>query len=87
MVRAKFKVTSKTSHMSSVINSDTSDGAPRYIEKEVGTVKLTAVHGEENKEWSVWTPSGEVSMTINNPDAYKQFELGGAYYIDFTLIK
>lgn len=37
-----------------------------------------------NKEWSKWTPSGQIQLTITNPDAYKQFELGKAYYVDFT---
>jgi len=47
-------------------------------------VKLSAVYGEENKPWSQYTPQGEVSMHITNPDAVKRFEVGGFYYVDFT---
>lgn len=38
-----------------------------------------------NKEWSKWTPSGEVNLCITNPDAFKQFELGKVYFVDFNL--
>lgn len=78
-VRAKFKVTGKISHMANVQGDDGT-----YAEKEVGTVKLSAVYGDANKEWSVWTPSGEISMTINNPPVYASFQLGAEYFIDFT---
>ena len=36
-----------------------------------------AIHGEENKEWSKWTPSGEIKMNITNPDV--EFEFGDYY--------
>lgn len=80
MVRAKFKCTHKTSHLQHI---DIGDGKG-YQEVEVGTVKLTAVHGEANKPWSVYTPSGVIEMTINNPAAYEQFKLGQEFFIDFT---
>lgn len=37
-----------------------------------------------NKSWSKWTPSGHLSITITNPDAIDQFEIGKAYYLDFA---
>ncbi|MEK7178560.1 MAG: hypothetical protein AAB721_02820 [Patescibacteria group bacterium] len=37
-----------------------------------------------NTEWSKWTPSGQLQMTITNPAAYEQFQLGKAYYVDLT---
>ncbi len=37
-----------------------------------------------NKSWSKWTPSGQLSITITNPDAIDAFEKGNAYYLDFT---
>lgn len=56
---------------------------------EAVEVKLQPVYGNKdddaNKEWSKWTPSGEVVMTITNPAAYQQFEIGKAYYVDFSL--
>jgi hypothetical protein len=52
------------------------------------TVVLQPVFGgkndEANREWSKWTPSGEVRLCITNPDAYRQFKLGQAYFLDFT---
>jgi hypothetical protein len=79
-VRAKFRCTSK--------NIRTSAG-PFGMATPVDTeeVHLEAVQGEENKEWSKWTPCGQLSMTINNPGALDAFEVGKDYYLDFTQVK
>jgi hypothetical protein len=37
-----------------------------------------------NKIWSKATPQGKIEMTITNPDAVEQFELGKEYFVDFT---
>lgn len=49
-------------------------------------VKLNAVYGngKENESWSKATPSGALEMTITNPEAYKQFEVGKEYFLDFA---
>lgn len=54
------------------------------------TVKLAAAFGtylkglpEGNGDWSKWTPSGDLSITITNPSAIEQFELGGVYKMTF----
>jgi hypothetical protein len=47
-------------------------------------VTLQAVTDDENKSWSKWTPSGQLTMTITNPDAFNQFEVGQTYFLDFT---
>ncbi len=39
---------------------------------------------EENAKFHKYTPSGEVSMTVDNPAASEQFEIGKQYYVDFT---
>ena len=39
---------------------------------------------EENKSFAKYTPSGEIKLGITNPAAFDQFEMGKAYYIDFT---
>lgn len=46
-------------------------------------VQLSPVHGDspENKTWSQYTPSGQLTMTITNPDAYNQFEAGKEYIL------
>lgn len=55
---------------------------------EAVTVTLQPVFGgdddEANREWSKWTPSGEIRLTITNPEAHKQFLLGKTYFVDFT---
>lgn len=50
------------------------------------TVKFGAVvnDSDENKSWSKWTPSGDLTMSITNPDAYEQFEVGKCYFLDFS---
>jgi len=39
----------------------------------------------ENKAFWDATPSGEISMTINNPRAAEFFKPGQEYYIDFSI--
>lgn len=51
-------------------------------------VKLSPVYSDdpesENKKFWDATPSGELTMRINNPAAADFFELGREYYLDFT---
>lgn len=49
-------------------------------------IRFHAVYGngEANKDWSKWTPSGELKMMVTNPAAIEKFELGKEYYLDFT---
>ncbi|UQN10383.1 hypothetical protein [Deinococcus sp. QL22] len=70
--RAKFFCSSVTLH-----SSDPSHGK---------SVKLHPVNSgsEENKEFWKYTPAGEITMTISNPDAAKMFEPGKEFYVDFT---
>jgi len=74
-VRAKMRVTGRHEYTS--------------VAKDAGvtqvTVTMQPVYDEgENSQWSKYTPSGELHLTITNPDAYKQFELGKAYFVDFS---
>ena len=53
-------------------------------------VKLAAAFGTylkglpgDNEAWSKYTPSGEISMTITNPAAVDQFEVGAVYRLTF----
>lgn len=39
---------------------------------------------EEDKRFAKATPSGELSMQVDNPPAAAFFELGKTYYLDFT---
>jgi len=38
----------------------------------------------ENASWSKYTPNGKMEMTVTNPAAIAAFEMGKAYYLDFT---
>jgi hypothetical protein len=66
------------------------DGEPLSIPFDQPTVKLSAVVGapedKDNENAAFWsaTPSGQITMTISNPDAAELFELGESYYVDFT---
>jgi len=39
---------------------------------------------EENKSFSMYTPSGSIKLHITNPDALGFFEAGEEYYITFS---
>ena len=51
-----------------------------------GAVTLEAVinGSEENKSFFEFTPSGLISLGILNEEAFKNFEVGQEYYVDFT---
>jgi hypothetical protein len=68
-VVAKFYVASITEHASS---------------KGQKQIALSPVsRGEENKEWSKWTPNGRIELNILNEKAAEQFVLGEEYLITF----
>ena len=37
-----------------------------------------------NAEWSKYTPSGEMNLTITNEACFDKFEVGKAYYVDIS---
>ncbi len=49
-------------------------------------VKLTPVvsGSKENESFSMYTPTGEISMHITNPSAIGFFEAGKEYYVQFS---
>lgn len=58
------------------------------LEKEEGpkfseTVKFSAVYDDEgpNKEWAMWTPSGTLELTIDNPPAQGVFNPGEEVFV------
>lgn len=38
----------------------------------------------ENASFSKYTPSGQISMSITNPNAFGFFAQGAEFYVDFT---
>ena len=72
MVRGKFVVT-KIAQMS--------------WSKDAREVTLAATYDqqtEENRRFSKATPSGSITMTIDNPPASDYFTLGKTVYVDFS---
>lgn len=51
--------------------------------KKVRLTPVTGVDGEDKMFWK-YTPSGELTMTIDNPPASDMFVPGQTYYLDFT---
>jgi len=51
-------------------------GAPGYARPAplVEVDLIPATRGEENKQWASATPSGQIKMTIGNPEAAAWFE-------------
>jgi len=74
-VRAKFKCVNKR------------------VEEQNGVdivhLMFQASYGEglDNKDWSKWTPSGNLQMSITNPGAFEWFQAGVEYYLDFTAVE
>jgi hypothetical protein len=53
-------------------------------QKDCKQITLSPVsRGEENKEWSKYTPSGNITLGILNEAASAQFLLGEEYLITF----
>lgn len=75
MVRAKCKVVTITKRTSA------HGQAPM---QESSEVELQPVYGAGNENWSKYTPSGSIKLTINNPAALEEFNIGELYYVDFT---
>jgi hypothetical protein len=72
MVRAKFQLCEITDRAGT--SAKTLKFFPRY--------DLTI---EEDQRFSKATPSGELTMYVDNPSALEQLKLGEDYYLDFTL--
>jgi len=74
-VRAKFKVVSVTQHTD-------------YVAAR--TIKLAPVYDEsipEDRRFAQATPSGELTMYVNNPAAIEALPLGKFFYLDFTPVE
>lgn len=69
-VRAKFKCESRTEYQGGQVNYKF----------------LAAIQGDDNKQWSIYTPSGSLEMSITNPSA-QVFIPGEYYYLDIIPTK
>ena len=97
-VRAKFRYNSHTTelhrtypHRKAKIEGGTimERDLDRLEETEKRTLNFTPVGDDspENKLFWDATPSGSLQMGTLNPEAWKEFELGEEYYLDFTPVK
>jgi len=53
-------------------------------------VKLAAISDDgipENQRFHKATPSGQIEMTIDNPQAAEQFTPGKQFYVDFNPVE
>lgn len=79
-VRAKFKVTS-------IKSFDYSEISKEIVLTPQKEIVLTPQYDEsipEDRRFNAATPSGEFRMTVNNPVAIEQLQLGKTFYIDLT---
>lgn len=83
--RAKCRITGVTKLSSHAPNPD-------------GTCPITSVtvtmqpvfsgdDHDSNKQWSKWTPSGELTLQITNPEIFPELVNGKAYFVDFSPVE
>lgn len=91
-VRSKFKCTGYTSTMQHAGYEKDAAGADdrnKPVQQEMRSVKFAPVYAnndpehENSKFWKA-TPMGAIELGTINPEAWKQFEIGKEYYVDFT---
>lgn len=60
----------------------------KEAEIESMTVTLQPVFGGENdaanKDWSKWTPSGQLQLQISNPNVFPLLKNGACFFVDFV---
>jgi len=75
MIRAKFRVLSVT--------EDVYNAAAR-------TIKLAPQYDQsipEDRRFAQATPTGEMSIYVNNPAAVEELKIGKYFYLDFTPVE
>lgn len=82
MVRAKMTVTEITRHLGAAPNVD----GRWSTGQEMHRVKLSAVTtgSPEDNTFAAATPYAALDISITNPKTVGFFELGKAYYLDFS---
>ena len=85
-VIAKFQVRSKSEDGS--FSKQTIDGKTHKYANITSTVVMVPVYDpdpqSENGRFYKYTPSGEIKLSVLNPDAAAAFEIGEEYYVEFT---
>lgn len=69
------------------IGNSTPSWIPDGTEADHRIVRFTPVYDDNpehpNFEWSKYTPSGYIELTVSNPDAFGKFEVGSEYLLTF----
>jgi hypothetical protein len=55
-----------------------------HTEANGSTIVMGAIHGNDNKTWSKWTPSGTLTLQCCNPGATEQFKPGACVFLDLS---
>ena len=77
-VRAMF-------YVKEINHRTTGDASSVNVEVKMGAAFGSYLKGlpEGNGDWSKYTPSGDLSITVTNPSAIEQFEIGEVYELTF----
>lgn len=81
-IRAKFRVNRINNQ--EYTDKETNKAVVASREVVMNPVYSHDPESENHRFWKA-SPSGTLSIWINNPAAYNQFEVGQEYYLDFTL--
>lgn len=79
-IRAKFKVQSVQDNVGRASNGTDK----KYTEIVRMSPVFSSDPNHENRAFWDATPSGDLSMWINNPKAWGTFKAGQEFYVDFT---
>lgn len=82
---AKFMCTERVeSTMSSPYATDAArePGPSQVVVKLEACQRASEGPDGDNVEWSKYTPVGDLTMTITNPDAFSQFVVGQDYFLE-----
>lgn len=75
-MRAKVRVTGATKH------SDTYEALTFSFPSKDGA--YPADGSDEDQQFSRWTPSGSLSISVTNPNLIGRFKVGDTFYLDFV---
>lgn len=76
MLRLKMCVNSVKRH---------ADGNGDITQEEIQMSAVYGADGTANKQWSKWTPSGSLSFTVSNPEAFGKVLPGQFIFVDLSL--
>lgn len=79
IMRAKFEVAEVTPQ-----HEGTASALEELKFRAVTTKDFDPDGNSEDNSFSRWTPTGELVMTVTNPDLHGKFAVGEKYYLDFS---